>query len=62
MSTSTLYNPEQSSGCARTHDEALHPSRGEKARVDDLIVKLVSEEFKVPQECVRRFIAQGYRP
>ena len=62
MSTSTLYNPEQFSGSTRTHDEALHPSRGQKARTDDLIVKLVSEEFKVSQECVRRFIAQGYRP
>lgn len=61
MSTSTLYNPEQSSSCARINDEALHPSRGEKA-ADERVVKLISEEFKVSQDCVRQFIAQGYRP
>lgn len=62
MSTSTLYNPEQSSDSVRTNDEALHPGRGQKAGKDELIVKLISEEFKVPAECVRQFIAQGYRP
>ena len=62
MSTSTLYNPEQFSGFVRTNDEALHPDRGQKAQADELIVKLISEEFKVSRECVRQFIAQGYRP
>ena len=62
MSTSTLYNPEQPSGSTRTNDEALHPSRVQNRRTDELIVRLVAEEFKVSQECVRRFIAQGYRP
>lgn len=62
MSTSTLYNPEQSTSSTRINDEALHPSRGGKARTDELIVRLVAEEFKAPKECVRQFIAQGYRP
>jgi hypothetical protein len=61
MSTSTLYNPEQSTSSTRINDEALHPSRGQKA-ADERIVKLISEEFQVSQECVLRFIAQGYRP
>ena len=62
MSTSTLYPPSQPSSSTRTNDEALHPGRGQKAGAGDLIVKLISEEFKVPAECVRQFIAQGYRP
>ena len=62
MSTSTLYPPSQPSRSARNNDEALHPDRGQKAAADELIVRLVAEECKVPQDCVRRFIAQGYLP
>ncbi|SCC95155.1 hypothetical protein THIX_70184 [Thiomonas sp. X19] len=62
MSTSTLYNPEQSTSSTRINVEALHPSRGQKAGADELIVRLVAEEFKVSQDCVLKFIAHGYRP
>jgi hypothetical protein len=66
MSSPSLY-PSRDTSTAKLgtpHKEA--PSVGvsirQTQRTDDLIVKLVSEEFKVSEECVRRFIAQGYRP
>ena len=62
MSTSTLYPPSQPSSSTRNNDEALHPGRGQKAGKDELLVRLVAEECKVPQDCVRLFIAQGYLP
>ena len=67
MSSPSLYPSRDTSTvkqCGAPHEEA--PSVGvsmrQDQRTDDLIVRLVAEECKVPQDCVRRFIAQGYRP